>query len=173
MFNLKPDYFIKGNIASLDLDLLQEDNIQGLILDLDNTIMRPKSGFFCEVVRPWLQKAKCQGLKLIIVTNNKNEKYLSGLSPILNDLELPIIIKAAKPKPAKLLEALRQIDLPAEKVCIIGDRLLTDVLGGYNIGAKTAFVYPLLGKQENLLFRFLRKLEYLFLHFSYWKMAFS
>ncbi len=168
MFNLKPDYFIKGNISLLDPELLVKDGIQGLILDLDNTIMRPKSGFFCQIAELWLSKAKAKNLKLIIVTNNKNEKYLNSLSQVLNQFELPIIIKARKPDPAKLLQALKQLDLPAGQVCIIGDRLLTDVLGGKNIGAKTAFVQPLLGQEENLLFRFLRKLEYLFLHPSFW-----
>jgi HAD superfamily phosphatase (TIGR01668 family) len=168
MLNLKPTYFVNGTVDQLDLKKLKADGIKGLILDLDNTIMRPRKGIFCEIVAPWLQEAKVQGLKLIIVTNNTNEKYLSSLEELLGQLELPMIIKAGKPKPHKLEEALAKLNLPASQVCIVGDRVLTDVLGGERVSIKTALVEPLLGKEENPLFRLLRRIEKICLHPSYW-----
>jgi uncharacterized protein len=168
MLNLSPTYLVQGTVEKLDIEQLVADGVKGLILDLDNTVMRPRSGAFCEIVGPWLQKAKAAGLKMIIVTNNNNEQYLSSLDLLLQNHELEMIIKAAKPRPEKLLQALKKLDLRPEQVCIVGDRVLTDVLGGIKIGSKTAFVRPLLGKKENLLFRLLRKLEKLCLSPSHW-----
>jgi|688.fasta_scaffold01786_28 HAD superfamily phosphatase (TIGR01668 family) len=168
MLNLQPDYLVKGSILKLSIQTLLSDGIRGLILDLDNTIMKPKAALFEADILEWLAEAKRAGLKMIIVTNNKNEKYLSSFDKALAELDLPMIIKAKKPRRTKLNEALKILDLPAEQVCVIGDRVLTDVWGGNRIKCKTAFVRPLLGKEEILLFRFLRKIEKLFLHPSHW-----
>lgn len=159
MFPLKPNYYINGTVIELDFNTLINDGIQGLILDLDNTIMKPKAGYFCDKVLPWLKEAKSKGLKLIIVTNNINDEYLQKIAPVLQENNLPIISKARKPRRTKLREALKELDLPANNVCIVGDRVLTDVLGGYLLNMKTAFVKPLLGEEENILFRLLRALE--------------
>ncbi len=168
MLNLKPTYYVDGTVDKLSIDTLIKDGVRGLILDLDNTVMRPRCGYFCEVVKPWLQEAQAKGLKLIIVTNNNNEEYLGSFNEALSEHNLKMFIKAKKPRPDKLLEAIKELDLPCEQICIVGDRVLTDVLGGCRVKTKTAFVQPLLGKDENLLFQILRKIEKLFLHPSHW-----
>jgi uncharacterized protein len=163
LFPLKPTYFINGTVEQIDLELLARQGIKGLILDLDNTIMRPKSGYFCDKVLPWLNKVRFMKLGVIIVTNNTNDSYLQKIADVIADNKLPMITKAKKPRRAKLVEALEQLNLSAEEVCIVGDRVLTDVLGGVRLGMKTAYVKPLLGQEENLLFRSLRFLEELLL----------
>ncbi|MDJ0625728.1 MAG: YqeG family HAD IIIA-type phosphatase [Candidatus Caenarcaniphilales bacterium] len=163
MFPLEPTYFIDDTVENLDVNQLIADGVKGLILDLDNTIMRPRAGYFCDAVLPWLEKARGLGLKLIIVTNNKNDQYLKEVEPIIEQHQILMITKAKKPRRLKLREALEQIELPPQNVCIVGDRVLTDILGGRRLGMKTAFVRPLLGNEENRLFRFLRKIELLLL----------
>lgn len=160
--------FIKANYVAtcttdLDLNKFKEDGIKGLILDLDNTIMRPKSGYFCDEIQAWLAKAKELGLKIIIVTNNKNEIYLRSIEPLLKQYELPMIIKAEKPRRKNLKIAIEFLGFEPHEVCVVGDRVLTDVLGGIRLGTKTAFVAPLLGKAERKLFRALRRIEKMFM----------
>lgn len=166
MLRLKPTYLPGGTVEKLNLQNMWTDGVRGLILDLDNTIMRPRSGEFCTVVLPWLKQAQQLGFKLIIVTNNTNEKYLNSIASTLDGLNLPMITKAGKPRRGKLREALEYLELPAAEVCVIGDRVLTDVWGGVRLSMKTAFVEPLLGEQENVAYRFLRKLEKTFLNES-------
>ena len=161
MFGLKPDFFINGDICHLDLTKLQDANIQGLILDLDNTIMRPNSANLCEPVIAWLQKLKDSNFKVVIVTNNTKETYLQKVQTILDGWSLKMFTKAAKPRTATLKKSLDFLELPPSQVCIVGDRVLTDVLGGILLGIKTVLIQPLLGKQEILFLRLLRKLEYL------------
>ena len=62
-----------------------------------------------------------------------------------------------------LIKAIEYLNLPAENICIIGDRVLTDIWGGINVNIKTAFVEPLIGKKENILYRALRRMEKVFL----------
>jgi uncharacterized protein len=159
VFPIKPTYYINGTVEEINLDGLLADGIKGLILDLDNTIMRPHSAYFCDKVLPWLNQARFKNLKIIIVTNNTNDQYLEKVGPIIESHKLPMITKAKKPRRAKLREALDYLQLPAEEVCIVGDRVLTDVLGGFRLNMKTAFVKPLLGQSENALFRLLRAFE--------------
>jgi len=160
---LQPDYLPDGTVDKLDLRQMKADGVNGLILDLDNTIMKPRSGQLSAEVSKWLQKAVELDFRLIIVTNNTNQTYLQSLTPLLQALKLPIICCAGKPRRGKLEEALSYLKLPPSEVCVVGDRVLTDVLGGARLSMKTAFVRPLLGEEENVIFKLLRKLEMLFL----------
>jgi 4-nitrophenyl phosphatase len=53
------------------------------------------------------------------------------------DLE-PIF--GGKPQPTMFQVALERLNLPAAQTLGVGDRLETDILGGYNAGCRTAFV---------------------------------
>jgi uncharacterized protein len=163
MLKFKSNYSPDGTILKLNINDLIADNIKGLILDLDNTIMLPKSGEFSPEIANWIKSALTANLKIIIVTNNKDEIYLNSLSPLLDKYDIPIIIKAQKPRSKNLKKAIEYLNLPAENICIIGDRVLTDIWGGINVNIKTAFVEPLIGKKENILYRALRRMEKVFL----------
>lgn len=41
---IRPTYYIDGDITDLDQEMLLEAGIKGLILDLDSTLMAPKTG---------------------------------------------------------------------------------------------------------------------------------
>jgi uncharacterized protein len=163
MLRFESTYLPAGTILKLNINDLLADGVGGLILDLDNTIMLPNSGEFSEEISNWIENALDKGLKIIIVTNNKDESYLDGVEATLNKYNIPLIIKAQKPRTKNLKKAIEYLNLPPEKICIVGDRVLTDIWGGINVKIKTAFVEPLLGKQENILFRALRRVEKVFL----------
>ena len=68
---LRPTYFIDGDITDLDVGMLTEDGIKGLMLDLDSTLMAPKAGSLTGEADAWLSNArKC--MKLVILSNNKD-----------------------------------------------------------------------------------------------------
>ncbi|MDX1918321.1 MAG: YqeG family HAD IIIA-type phosphatase [Candidatus Caenarcaniphilales bacterium] len=167
MFCLKPDYLINGDLTGLNLVDLKAAGIKGLLLDLDNTIMLPYRAEWLPDIRRWIEQALDLGLKMIVVTNNKRCDYLKTVEPLLNLYGIKMIGQADKPRRKALKEALRMIDLPADSVCLIGDRVLTDIWGGARLGMKTALVRPLSGKSERKLYQFLRQIEYLCLHPNY------
>ncbi len=158
---LQPTYIYHSDITTVDLKRLKNDGIQGIILDLDSTIMAPRSGLIDERVSQWLIQAE-QHFKLAVVTNNKNEKYLKKAA---NCLTMPLVGRAAKPSRKILFSVLDKLELAPEKAVLIGDRPLTDILAGKRAGMKTCLVTPLSTMREHVLVQYLRKLERLVIKF--------
>ncbi len=96
---LQPTYISRGDITTIDLTMLKEDGIKGIILDLDSTLMAPRSGYIDEQVSRWIATAQ-QDFKLAVVSNNKNEKYIEQAAACL---PMPVIGQAAKPSRKILL----------------------------------------------------------------------
>ncbi len=163
LYNLLPvraSLKVDGDLTHLDLEALQSRGIKGLVMDLDNTIMAPKVGVIRDDVRAWLDKALAMGFKCIVLSNNKKLDYCKRAEDYLN---LPVIGYAAKPSQKNFYKALDMIDLKPEDVAVIGDRPLTDILGGQRLGAYSVLVHPLIKAEEIWLFKFLRALERSFL----------
>jgi ribonucleotide monophosphatase NagD (HAD superfamily) len=49
-------------------------------------------------------------------------------------------IWGGKPEPVMMQVALDRLGVPANQTLAVGDRLETDILGGYNAGCRTALV---------------------------------
>jgi HAD superfamily phosphatase (TIGR01668 family) len=58
-------------------------------------------------------------------------------------LDLPYFLGARKPSRRKLLQAAMAMNLPVEKVAMVGDRLFTDVIAGNRLGMFTILVEPM------------------------------
>ncbi len=155
MFLLQPTYMYQGDITTVDLKQLQADGIKGLIIDLDSTLMAPRTGLIEERVHTWLAEAQ-QHFKLAVLTNNKNQKYLENAS---NCLPMPVIGRAAKPSRKILFSVLDKLQLAPKEAVLIGDRPLTDILAGKRAGMKTCLVNPLSTMREHPIVVYVRKLE--------------
>ena len=107
----------------------------------------------------WLNAASAKGFKCYIVSNNRSPEHIASLSQILG---LPAMARAGKPRANGFLWALRQMELPADQVVVIGDRLLTDILGGASCGMRTCLVAPVtrdLSRGKRTLYAFERWLS--------------
>jgi HAD superfamily phosphatase (TIGR01668 family) len=154
IFKLKADYIIRG-VTDIDLEGLKQKGIKGLIFDLDNTLMAPRSGVLTREIADWL-KAVQQDFKIAVVSNNRKATYIEKAAKIVG---CPVEGRANKPGRKVMLKAIQQLDLEPENVAIIGDRPLTDIWVGTRLGSVTILVDPLIKDQENKFIRFLRKLE--------------
>ncbi|SRR5579883_2808065 len=152
---LKPTYFIDGDITSVDIERLSHDGVKGLIIDLDSTLMESKSGSITDETRDWLERARPL-FAIVVLSNNKRDEYLQGASTVL---AMKIIGHAAKPFPSGFNQALTILDLPPEEVAVIGDRPLTDILGGQLAKMKTVLVRPLKSIKEPSWKTFFRNVE--------------
>lgn len=155
MVILKPTYLIDGDVTDIDLHKLKSDGIRGLIFDLDSTLIAPRTGILTGEVASWLGFAR-ENFKLAIVSNNKALQYLEMAAKLL---DMPVIGSAAKPRRRAFIDVLRQFELEAGEVAVIGDRPLTDVLGGHRAGMKTILVCPLKTQVEPGWIKVLRKIE--------------
>jgi uncharacterized protein len=152
---LKPTYFIDGDITRVDIDRLYQDGIRGLILDLDSTIMAPKSGAVTLEATEWLDRARTK-FKMMVLSNNKRDDYLQNAKTLLS---MEVLGSAKKPFRSGFERALEVLEMPPHEVAAIGDRPLTDILGGQWAGTKTVLVKPLACIVEPSWKTFFRNLE--------------
>lgn len=156
MVILRPTYLINGDVTDIDLHQLKSDGIKALIFDLDSTLLAPHSGKITPEVAEWLKEAR-EMFEVAIVSNNKRAKYIDQVRELL---QMPIIGHAAKPRRWAFFEILKGFNkITPSEVAVIGDRPLTDVLGGQRAGMKTVLVWPLKSMSEPKWVTMMRKLE--------------
>ena len=151
---LKPDYNL-DSIYDIDIKELKSAGIKALFFDLDSTLMKSKSGKFSFRTAQFLQDLKLN-FKLAIITNNKNIKYIKQVK---SQTDVPVYHCAKKPNISVLMKACRDFNLNSNDVAMIGDRPLSDILGGINAGMTTILVDSISKDEENFIVRFARFLE--------------
>jgi HAD superfamily phosphatase (TIGR01668 family) len=137
---LQPDLILKGSVLNLTPDIIQQYELRGLVLDVDETLVPITVGAVSPELRQWVEQIRaCAALWL--VSNNLSEARIGGIARSLN---LPYYLGAAKPSRRKIRAALRSMDLPSHQVAMVGDRLFTDVLAGNRLGMFTILVEPII-----------------------------
>jgi uncharacterized protein len=137
---LQPDLWLNDTILSLTPEVLSQYNLQGLVLDVDETIVPRTIKQLSDEIVPWIEAAKQVTPKIWLASNNPS---LSRIERIGNVLDVPYIARAGKPSRHHLRRILDEIGLPPEQVGMVGDRLFTDVLVGNRLGMCTILVKPI------------------------------
>lgn len=137
---LQPDLILGGSILSLTPDILEQYQLEGLVLDVDETLVPLRVSQASEELRQWVEQVRPR-VALWLVSNNLSETRISNIA---NSLNVPYIIGAGKPSRRKLKKAVEAMNLPVERVAMVGDRLFTDVLAGNRLGMFTILVEPML-----------------------------
>jgi HAD superfamily phosphatase (TIGR01668 family) len=122
-------------------DLLA-DGISGAIIDLDNTLVGYRLLEPADPEAAWIKAAEQAGLKVVMVTNNATPWAIA----VAKKLGIPCVPNARKPLPHGFRRALTVLDLPRERVVVIGDQFFTDVLGAKLLGIRVILVPPLGGR---------------------------
>lgn len=151
---LTPDYNL-NSVYDIDIMELKSVGIKALFFDLDSTLMKSKSGKFSFKTIQFLNDLKTN-FKLAIITNNSNVNYINKAKSQTN---ISIYYEAKKPNTEVLLKACEDFDVSPNEVAMIGDRPLSDILGGYKAGMMTILVDSISKDEENYIVRFARFLE--------------
>lgn len=136
---LQPDLVLGGTVIDLTPEILQQHQLRGLVLDVDETLVPFRQSQVTQELGQWVAQIG-QIVSLWLVSNNLSE---SRIGSIARSLDLPYIIGARKPSRRKLRQALQAMDLPVSQVAMVGDRLFTDVLAGNRLGMFTVLVEPM------------------------------
>jgi len=151
-----PDRFAP-RLKDVSLDDLQKRGIEGLIVDLDNTLIGFRETELAEEHLAWVAGAHKRGMAIVMVSNNFTERVtaIAGQLGVLG-----CVPNALKPLPFGFLRAKRLLGLPRRKIAVVGDQLFTDVLGGRLCGHYTILTEPIEAKDFPLtkVFRFLERL---------------
>lgn len=152
------------SIYDIEPDFLKEIGKKGIIVDLDNTLVPWNVKTATEEVIAWLEKMKEADIQVTIFSNNNEARVTMFAEP----LGTPFIYKANKPLQRAFRRTRREMQLKREEIVVIGDQLLTDVLGGNRAGYYTILVVPIV-QSDAAITKFNRRLERRILNHFYRK----
>lgn len=113
-----------NNVKDITIELLEKNNIKGLLLDVDNTLI----DFDLKILegsKRWCDELKKEGIKICILSNtNKIEK----VKKVAKELDLQYINFAKKPFKKGFIKAMKLLELDAKNIATVGDQIMTDVL---------------------------------------------
>ncbi len=150
---LIPDLYLPS-LLHLDLQKLRVRDIKGIICDMDNTILSWEAERVDDPMAAWCKQARERGFEICLVSNGMKRR----VALVAEDLGLPYVARAVKPRLEPFHRALRILGLSSQEVAVIGDQIFTDVWGGNRMGMFTILVDPLSSK-EMLNTRFVRFVE--------------
>ncbi len=139
-----------NNIKEISMQILQEKKLKALILDVDNTLIDYNKNLL-EGTKQWATNLKENGIKLCIVSNSNNKTKVAKVAKVL---EIPYIYFAKKPFKSGFKKAQNILQVKKEEIGVVGDQILTDV-----IGANRCKMFPILVKPINERDFFITKIK--------------
>lgn len=152
----EPDrYFSRLSHVDIERDIIDR-GYRFVLLDVDNTVLTRDTHEVPRDVAYWLTKARNAGVAFCLISNN----WHGDIFDVADRLSLPIVAKAMKPLPPAFFVALKKIGATRKETVVIGDQLVTDVLGAHFSGMKAYLLAPLVEQDlpHTLLLRNLERL---------------
>jgi len=130
-------YFNK--VSEISLEYLKQNNIKGLILDVDNTLIDYYRNISEETIN-WANNLKQNGIKICILSNsNKHEK----VKEVAEKLDLEYTYFGMKPLKKGFKKARKMLGLENSEIAAIGDQIFTDVIGANRMKMFSILVEPI------------------------------
>lgn len=143
-----------NSILDISFGKLKKNNIKGLILDIDNTLVGHGIKEADDRVVKWMENVKNAGIKVCIASNNTEDRVVK-----FNErLNVMAIHRAEKPRKRAFLKAAQMMGTTPEETGVVGDQIFTDIWGGNRLGMFTILVKPV-GKEEPYYIKLKRILE--------------
>lgn len=135
---LYPDFCCK-NIKEVTVERLEKNNIKGIILDVDNTLIDLKHNLL-EGAEEWCKELKKHNIKFCILSNSNNKEKIIKVAKAL---DVPYIYFGTKPLKRGFKRAQKKLNIEFKNLAIIGDQIFTDVIGGNRCNMYTILVEPI------------------------------
>lgn len=148
-----PDIYQKS-IYTIDYSTLYSKGIRCLLFDLDNTIIASKEKKLPEKAKDLFVSLKQKGFKVIILSNSPKTR----VRQFGQYFDVPCYHLAFKPLKYKFKKVLSDNHFLSKEAAIIGDQIMTDVLGGNKMGMTTILVNPV-SESDVVFTKFNRFLE--------------
>ena len=150
---ITPDFLIK-DIYCLSDDFLKNNNIRGIIFDIDNTLVGFTVAKPTKDVVDFINHLKSLDIKVAIASNNNKNR----VSVFCEQLDVDFIWRAAKPLPFSLLKIAKNMKLKCKDIMLVGDQVFTDVWGANFLGM-TSVIVDIIDTKETFSFKLKRALE--------------
>lgn len=162
-----PNYYIHRYDA-LSVDYLKKHGIELLLCDIDNTLVPHDVADADEEAKAFLKQILDAGIKVVFVSNNVEER----VSRFAKCFDLPYYPFALKPLPKTYWKVLKDFGYKGkkkQKVAVLGDQMMTDVLGAKLSGLHVILTNQVVErdltctkwnrKLENIVFYLLKKFK--------------
>jgi hypothetical protein len=140
-FSLIPDrlYSRYDDLTPQELGRL---GVRLLLCDLDYTLAPRRVEKPDNALRRWLDTCQEGGVTVMILSNNRSPKRVDAFC---GELGIRYVGHAGKPGTRGYRQAMALAGQPPERTAMLGDKLLTDVLGAKRSGVLALMVEPLGG----------------------------
>jgi len=132
------------SLKAVDAQALWDRGKRLLLLDVDNTLVQWHTDEPDEEVVEWTARAKQIGFDICIISNTNQ---LDRLARIAEKVGAVTVRGRFKPSRAMFRLALMKFSRQADQAIMIGDQLITDVLGANRSGIEAIWVRRLEGKE--------------------------
>lgn len=143
-----------NSVKDINIDLLNKNNIKGLILDVDNTLINLDKKMPAGV-SDWARNVKSNGIKICILSNSNNIKKVGEVAKII---DVPYIFFGKKPLKSGFLRAKEILKLNNENIAVVGDQIFTDIVGANRCNMFSILVKPI-EEKDYLITRIKRPIE--------------
>lgn len=137
--NLYPKIYHQS-VKDITIKELKDNNIKGLILDVDNTLIDYDKNM-PDGIKEWFENIKKENIKGIILSNSNKEEKVKNVAKILG---IEYINFAMKPFKSGFKRAKEKLELDEANIAVVGDQIFTDV-----IGANRCKMFPILVEPIN------------------------
>ena len=117
-----------------------------ILLDIDNTIAIPNTGVCDERAREFIGRLKDAGFQVVIFSNNTKER----VKRFIGNLDVDYNYWSLKPLPFSYLHICKKYNTSPERTIVLGDQLLTDILGANLSGCLGIYTRQLQEKDSRL-----------------------
>ena len=138
---LYPDAHL-NNVREITTNFLQNNKINALILDVDNTLIDYDKNLPEETIK-WAKELKNNNIKLYILSNtNKKEK----VKKVAEKLGIEYMYFAKKPLKSGFKKVQEKLKESSQNIAVVGDQIFTDIVGGNRCKMFTILVEPIAEK---------------------------
>ena len=136
--SLRPDRLLAA-YDNVTPELLRQKGVRLLLCDLDYTLAPKSVKTPPEGVKPWIDGLKAAGITVMILSNNRSGKRVDEFC---RQLGIDYVGHARKPLTKGLRRAMDKAGVTARETAMLGDKLLTDMLGANRSGVLALMVEP-------------------------------
>lgn len=144
-------------ITDIGVDFLKENNIKGLILDVDNTLI-DLSRNKIDGLDDWIDSIIKSGIKIAVVSNGRKKKQIDLLT---KKHGLIYVFFALKPFKSGIKKAKKELNLCYNEIAEIGDQIFTDVWVSNRTKMFSILTKPV-EMEKSFLQKFKRRIEDLY-----------
>ena len=150
---------IVESVTQLTPEYLQQQGIELLMLDFDNTIVPYTTSVPTEEMDQWLKAMVQSQVTICVVSNSHKDR----VKIFCEKYGIPCITHAKKPFSRGIRRCLAKFELDPGKCALAGDQIFTDTLGGNGCNVRTILVRAIHNHTIWLKLRHVLELPFIFL----------